>query len=242
VHFQDAGVYGRIVHLQPVQWVDGWPLMGSVKGDGGGEPVLRHQKPLTLSRASVAAPQTGDEFDAPRLGFQWQWNANHRDAWFSLSARQGWLRLFPQPIAGEKLETQANLLLQKFPARAFTAETLLEGALQTGEEAGLAVVGKVSAELALEKTAAGPQLVLRIDGQARFSRELPSPTVKLRVAVQDGGVCRFSFASGTEWVEIPVDFQAQKGVWIGARVGLYAMSHGLAAPASHADFDWFRIT
>lgn len=28
VHFQDKGVYGRIVHLNPVKWEDGWPLMG----------------------------------------------------------------------------------------------------------------------------------------------------------------------------------------------------------------------
>ena len=28
VHFQDKDAYGRIVHLQPVQWVNNWPLMG----------------------------------------------------------------------------------------------------------------------------------------------------------------------------------------------------------------------
>lgn len=241
VHFQDAGVYGRIVHLQPVHWVDGWPLMGKVNGDGCGEPVLRHQKPPTLSRAPVAMPQTSDEFDAPRLGYQWQWNANHRDAWFSLSARTGWLRLFPQSSAGDRLELQPNLLLQKFPARSFSAETSLAGALQAGEEAGLVIAGKASAALALEKTIAGQQLVLRIDGQVRFSRELASQIVKLRVTVKGGGLCRFSYATGASWTEIPVEFQAKKGVWIGARVGLCAVARGTTAPAGHADFDWFRI-
>jgi beta-xylosidase len=28
-HFQDKGVYGRIVHLQPLSWrADGWPQIG----------------------------------------------------------------------------------------------------------------------------------------------------------------------------------------------------------------------
>ncbi len=29
LHFQDAGIFGRITHLQPVKWRNGWPLMGS---------------------------------------------------------------------------------------------------------------------------------------------------------------------------------------------------------------------
>ena len=40
VHFQDRGAFGRIVHLQPMQWRDGWPVIGSdPDGDGIGEPV-----------------------------------------------------------------------------------------------------------------------------------------------------------------------------------------------------------
>ena len=38
LHFQDRGVYGRILHLNPVTWVDGWPVMGvDNDGDGCGE-------------------------------------------------------------------------------------------------------------------------------------------------------------------------------------------------------------
>ena len=41
IHFQDKGAYGRIVHLQPMQWlVSGWPLIGEdPDGDGVGHPV-----------------------------------------------------------------------------------------------------------------------------------------------------------------------------------------------------------
>lgn len=44
MHFQDVGAYGRLVHLQPMKWVDDWPVIGIDKdGDGCGEPVLTYK-------------------------------------------------------------------------------------------------------------------------------------------------------------------------------------------------------
>lgn len=41
---QDVGAYGRLVHLQPMKWVDDWPVIGVDKdGDGCGEPVLTYK-------------------------------------------------------------------------------------------------------------------------------------------------------------------------------------------------------
>ena len=46
LHFQSSGVWGRIVHLQPVVWKNGWPLIGKdINNDGIGEPVLEWDKP-----------------------------------------------------------------------------------------------------------------------------------------------------------------------------------------------------
>ncbi len=66
VHFQDADVYGRVVHLQPVHWHDGWPLMGA-----HGEPVSHHAKPHVASAQKNSEPATSDEFSSPKLGLQW---------------------------------------------------------------------------------------------------------------------------------------------------------------------------
>lgn len=42
VHFQERDPYERIVHLQPVKWVDDWPVIGIDKDDDGkGEPTPR---------------------------------------------------------------------------------------------------------------------------------------------------------------------------------------------------------
>ncbi len=41
LHFQDRDAYGRVVHLQPMKWVNNWPVIGVDKiGLGKGEPVL----------------------------------------------------------------------------------------------------------------------------------------------------------------------------------------------------------
>ena len=81
VHFQCADLYGRIAHLQPVRWQDGWPLMGEDRDHNGvGEPVLVRSKPKISLRVPRAVPATSDDFNGSTLGVQWQWQANHKGA------------------------------------------------------------------------------------------------------------------------------------------------------------------
>jgi len=241
VHFQDAGVYGRIVHLQPVKWEDGWPMMGAER-NGVGEPVSSAAKPVQSDGVQLVIPQTSDEFDALQLGLQWQWHANHSDNWCQLGKRLGWLRLHPQRISSETLARQPNLLLQKFPARTFTAETLLEFLPEhVGEEAGLIVTGQTYASLGIEKTQSGNQLFLRIDGERKFYQPTNSNIVRLRVTVRDGGSCHFSFTDAGDFMEIPHPYQAQKGIWIGAKIGLYSVKRTENAPSGHVNVDYLRF-
>ncbi len=240
VHFQDAGVYGRITHLQPVQWQDGWPMMGQNR-DGIAEPVLHHAKPAG-AKGHPLTPQTSDEFDSPTLGLQWQWHANHLDHWCELGRRKSWLRLHPQFAAQSKLNQLPNLLLQKFPARAFTLETSLDfSSARPGEEAGVIVAGQASAALAIQKTDSDIQLVLNFDGAQTVVRTVVTEVVQLRVTVADGGRCTFSFSTVDGPIALPETFQATKGVWIGAKIGLYALTRRKNQPPGHADFDYFRF-
>jgi len=56
------------------------------------------------------------------------------------------------------------------------------------------------------------------------------------------GTCQFSFAADGEFVTVPAAFTATKGVWIGARAGLFATSPAADGTGGHADFDYFRFT
>ena len=77
LNFQDKDAYGRVVHLNPMKWVDDWPVIGIDKdGDGCGEPVAKYKKPKS-NYSTVVNPQESDEFNNPALGKQWQWHANY---------------------------------------------------------------------------------------------------------------------------------------------------------------------
>jgi beta-xylosidase len=156
LHFQEILPYGRVVHLEPMKWLDDWPVMGD-----GGQPVLKHEKPDVGRKWPVEIPQTSDEFDGTKLGLQWQWWANPPDGGYSLSARPGFLRLFAviQP-AGRVLFDCPNLLLQKFPAEKFAVTSRLDVShLGVGDRAGLVIAGMLTSALQVERLPAGVRLL-----------------------------------------------------------------------------------
>lgn len=241
-HFQDAGLYGRIMHVQPVRWQDGWPLMGEDKdGNGIGEPVMRLRKPVDKKTTVKALPQTSDEFDSPTLGLQWQWHANHADNWCSLTERKSHLRLFAQ--SATDFTKAPSVLQQKFPARAFVVETQVEfSPKQIGEEAGLAVMGRDSAALVIRHSDTGRQFVWRHNAEETVIGDGPDAPLKIRVSVADGGDCTFSYDAGDGFVAAPESFKAREGVWIGAKVGIFCIGATAGSAAGHADFDYFRFS
>ncbi len=254
LHFQDRGAYGRVVHLQPVVWKDGWPLMGTdIDGDGIGEPVPEWNKPDVGKTYPVKIPQTTDEFNARALGLQWQWHANPRQGWYSLPGAPGHLRLFSvrNPTQEGNLWRVPNLLLQKFPAPFFTA-----GAKMTfhprlvGEKAGLVVMGKEWGYLAMHRTGSGQELAMcagtYFQGYDKTetieSIGLENDSCYLRVTVGHRANYHFSYSlDGETYHPIGRECQATAGTWIGAKVGLFAINPNLQDGAGHADFDWFRI-
>lgn len=240
IHFQESQPYGRITHLQPVTWKDGWPLMGvNQDANGKGEPVLTYRKPKVSAKVTPAVPQTSDEFDAEKLGLQWQWHANHQDDWHSLTARPGHLRLFAQP-AKKLWSDSSNLLLQKTPAREFSVETRVECSTAM-LEAGLTVAGISSASLAVVQESAGVwKAVFRIDQEIVETQPLQTCSAKFSLNFADGGDVQFYFAEpGGSPKKIGRVFKAVEGKWIGAKVGVFCL--GQKDAKAYADFDYFRF-
>jgi beta-xylosidase len=254
LHFQDLDAYGRVVHLQPMRWRDdGWPVMGvDADGDGKGEPVRTHRKPDTRAASPTPGPPASDEFDGPRLGLQWQWQANPDRAWMSLTAARGTLRLYARPApASNNLWMAPNLLLQKWPAPEFVVTAALNVmSLAEGDTAGLIIFGQDYAWLGLRKTASGLRLVSAVAKDARDGKpeqelaglDAGGPVIYLRVTVMTGGRCRFAFsADGARFTPAGDEFVAKAGQWVGAKVGLFAVAKTGAARTGHADWSWFRV-
>ena len=254
VNFQDRGAYGRIVHLQPVTWKDRWPLIGSdINNDGIGEPVAEWQKPDVGKTYPIIIPQTSDEFDSSKLGLQWQWHANPRSNWYSLTEHPGNVRLFAVKNLTQNgnLWFVPNLLLQKFPAPSFTATTKITfNPDLINEESGLVVMGKEWAFIALTKTENGLQLGMYtgtyFEGYDKTemieSVDIKTNSCYLKVEVNTDAVCSFSYSlTGEDYKPIGKNFTATKGTWIGAKVGIFNLNPNIIDSKGYTDFDWFRI-
>jgi len=246
VHFQDAGLYGRIVHLQPVAWKNGWPVIGEDFDENGiGEPVAQWRKPACKSPNEVASPATSDEFRSKTLGLQWQWNANHSDDWCRVGESDGVLRLISLPTKCERLALVPNILCQKFPARSFRVDVTLDlHAKHPGEQAGVVVLGKEFAALYIQETGHGFLIALKVNDQIVWSTDLGLGKVRLSVEVRDGGMCEYSYSPMARFGDIAIGhkFQAMQGVWIGARIGVFAIAPNAIGPGGWVDIDEFQFS
>ena len=258
LHFQDKGAYGRVVHLQPMQWRDDWPVIGvDNDGDGKGEPVLTYKKPTVGKiKASVTAPPESDDFNTVALGRQWQWQANPEATWSFLYPASGVLRLYAArvPTDARNYWDVPNILLQKFPAEEFITTTKLTFSPHptlAGEAAGLIVYGQAYAALSLRNTPEGVYLVQTYCADApggkpeteKLIEKMNDNTVYLRVTVGKGARCQFTYsADGITYAPVGEVFQAEPGRWIGAKVGIFCTRTLSTNDAGYADFDWFTVT
>jgi beta-xylosidase len=258
LHFQDKGVYGRVVHLQPMVWKDNWPVIGVDKdGDGKGEPVLTYKKPNVGKVYPLNTPQESDEFNNAKLGLQWQWMANAKPAWMFMNTAKGALRLYSYKPPGNtaNLWFTPNVLLQKFPADEFTATaklTFFPNNKLENERTGLTIMGLSYACIALKSTKADGllliQTVCKDADKGTSEREeviakINSPSIYLRVKAGKNGLCNFSYSTdGLTYYNADQSFTAEPGRWIGAKVGLFCTRDSHSNDSGYADVDWFRVT
>lgn len=256
MHFQDKDAYGRIVHLQPMKWVNDWPIIGVEKGKKGvGEPVMTHKKPNVGKTYAVATPAESDEFDDVRLGKQWQWQANPDGTWL-MPSKDGHLTLYTQqaPTDVKNLLDIPNILTQKFPAEEFTATCMLRliGNEKVGNErAGFAVVGEDYSHLYISEVKGQQTLHYGackngLTGGKENAQELTKIPAKgyvhLRVSVGKDARCQWSYSlDGENFTNAGDVFKARPGKWIGATLGLYAVRENKINDSGFAEVDWFRI-
>ena len=291
VHFSDRDAYGRIVYLEPMKWrTDGWPVIGvDEDGDGCGDPVEEYEMPKGGKLGTQTLyPQVSDEFNDGKIGLQWQWLGKSAD-FAGWATPYGFYRQYTKAVESCKLKVESgggkdlrpslwktpNLMVQKFPAFAFTATMKARvGAKEATEESGLIIQGRSYARIGLRYT--GKQefevvyvecrdadkgkdedkaVVLATVPATVIGAGLRTANVKdvwLKVDVTPGEIpekglgpkatCEFSWSlDGEKWTKCDKTFQAREGKWIGATVGIYAVSGQECRDRGWIDVDWFRV-
>lgn len=265
LHFQDKGAYGRVLHLNPMKWINDWPIIGVDKdGDGCGDPVSRYRKPKIGKTYPIETPVESDEFDTRKLGLQWEWHANYQDV-FGFTTNMGYARIYGHELSPhfKNFWEVPNLLMQKFPAEEFTATAKLKvSAKDDGQLSGLIIMGWDYSWIGVEKQ--GEKFLLKqavckdaeqgnleqvstlavLEPSRKFEAGLfPNyeREIYIRVHVGKGAYCRFSYSlDGKKFTEAGTLFKARQGKWIGAKVGMFSVTpHG--KERGWVDVDWFRV-
>lgn len=246
-----APFQGRPQCLEPVTWIDGWPLIGrDVDGDGIGEPVPQHKKPI--DGFPVSAPPTDDDFDTATLGLQWEWNHNPRDTHWSITERPGWLRLkASRPVPGDQHPMKGdantfwracNTLSQRIMGiTTGTAVAKLDlSGMSPGQRAGFVRFGGVYHLLGVSADGSGKRTLFFRDNLGRDTAgpEIRSDQLWIRTR-NDGDQATFEYSlDGQRFGRLGPPFTIKFGRWTGDRLGFFCWNE--QAETGHIDIDSFR--
>ncbi len=229
---------GRIVSLLPVEWRDGWPMMGDISKETPGSMVWSARMPAPSVKLEM---DRTDDFDGNILGAQWQWNYQPRADKWSLIERPGWLRLKAfRPLESDKLLKAGNTLTQRSFRCAHNEVTVKMDISQMadGQHAGLTHFAEHSGCLGVMKTNGTTWLEFRRDDRSQQSDAVTGNMIWLRSVWGLDGVSRFSYSfDGKEFKEVNA-FPLSWGYYRGDRIGIYNFNN--QAESGQVDIDYLH--
>ena len=251
---------GRPQCLEPVTWIDGWPIIGvDIDDDGIGEPVWSYKKPI--NGFPIKAPQTDDEFNSATLGHQWEWNHNSRDTHWSLTERNGYLRLkastllpneegYGPVVSSYNSEIGINADFWRAPntisqrimgntTGTATAKVDLSG-MAVGQCAGMVRVGGLFHLVGVKMNENGSKQLFFMDKEGKETEGEIIETDKLYLRTQNNGDQAFFEYStnGKDFLKIAHDFTLEFGKWSGDRIGFFCWNN--KKEEGFFDIDYFH--
>ena len=230
---------GRIVSLLPVEWHDGWPMMGDrTNGDLG---TMVWQGAMPAAQKSKPSIQRSDDFNASSLPPQWQWNYQPRAEKFSLTERKGWLRLYAfQPLEEGKFLKVGNTLTQR-SFRSAQNEVVVKLDIShtaDGLHAGLCHFAEHSASLGIVNHD-GTNYLEWTDNDRRTRHQAISSTILyLRSAWGLDGKSQFSYSLDGDHYTPLGQYQLSWGFYRGDRIGIYCFNE--LDGQGYLDVDYFH--
>jgi alpha-N-arabinofuranosidase len=252
---------GRETFLTPVRWEEGWPIVSP----GAGRVEFEHPVPDLPEHRWPSRPAC-DSFEGTELDLCWNFLRTPREAFYSLAARPGTLRLKLRP---ERLSEWVNPSFVgrrqqhiHFAARAamdFTPRAEHECAgmvlLQNSHFHFRLVVTQGSEGAVVRliqcKGEEGPRYRMLDRAPAREStlgeRAVDAGRVYFKVEAHGQAYSFYVASAAEDWQPIAENVDGRilstpvAGGFVGAYIGMYASSNG--QPSDNvADFDWFEYT
>ncbi|WP_240475240.1 glycoside hydrolase family 43 protein [Flavobacterium reichenbachii] len=244
--FRDFGGVGRIPYFVPVQWENGWPILG----ENGKVPQYLD---LPVSKGLIPGIVSSDDFSRKKgdreLPLVWQWNHNPDNSSWSVKERKGYLRLRTASVTNTLTQAK-NTLTQRTFGPECSASVLLEvSKMKEGDFAGLSLLQKEFGLLAV-KVENGSKKMVMLDAVKGNQREVESVSL-LQDKVYFKVVCdfkdktdtgRFFYSlDGKKWTSIgnPIKMPYTIPHFMGYRFGLF--NYAVKELGGYVDFDYFHL-
>jgi len=245
--FRDYGAVGRIPYLAPVNWEDGWPVIGN----GGKVP---DSLSLPNSKGLIPGIVVSDEFTRekgePALPLVWQWNHNPDKEHWSLSERKGYLRITTGRV-DTSFYLARNSLTQRTIGPECTGSTLLDiSNLKEGDFAGLALLQSKYGQVGVKYEDGEKYVVMINTGSGKAVEEERIPITQSKIYLK--ATCDFSDLKdeanfyyshdGISWEKIGNVLKMQYTLphFMGYRFALF--NYAIKSNGGYVDFDYFHIT
>ena len=224
-HFQQFHQLGRVVHLQPMHWKDGWPVIGvDIDMNGVGEPVESWRKPNIKKQTAITLPDASDSFSSERLGLQWQFNHNPVNEAWSLTERNG--KITFHALRADNFKEARNTLTQKtmgYTGCATVKMTWQAKDLSNGQRCGLACMGGQNWQIGIMQEDGKTYVYLEKENETIQKKAIKGNTIYLRMeadAIKNEYQLLYSH-NAKEFSTLAGKFPMSFGNWKGVRVGLY---------------------
>ena len=211
--FQDRGGVGRVPTVMPCRWINGWPMLGDEDGK-----VPERVRPVVAGQPKGAIVKS-DDFSSDKLGLHWQWNHNPvNDAW-SLTEREGWLRLKTSRVV-DNLYLAPNTLTQRMEGPRCSGVVVMDlTKMRDGDRAGFAAFNSNTGALLIKKT--GKKLTLEMSEQSVTL----SDRDKEVTGVEEKAMESVALQQTKVWLRIDADFRpAENGGYAGRDVAQFYYS------------------
>ncbi|MDP1815522.1 MAG: glycoside hydrolase 43 family protein [Leadbetterella sp.] len=244
--FRDNGGMGRIPYLVPVEWKNGWPVLGE-----------NEKVPMTLNlpanKTLIPNLVNTDEFtrkkEDAKLPLVWQWNHNPDNNLWSVTERKGFLRLKTGRIDTSFVSAK-NTLTQRTIGPESTGSIALDvSKMKDGDIAGLGLLQKNYGFVGL-KNENGTKSIIMVSTKGGKAVEIDKVPVsqntlyfKAECNFKDRtDVANFFYSlDGKSWTKIgePLKMPYTLPHFMGYRYSLF--NYATKEIGGFADFDYFRI-
>ena len=241
--FVDSGPFGRFPSLQPVTWVDGWPMIGV-----NGKAVATYKKPNVGKTYPIKHFPTSDEFNEKKLGIQWGWNHNPDESKWSLTKRQGFLRLNTATVTSDFRSARNTLTQRPFAKHNQTIPTIAitkmdVSKMKDGDIAGLAVFQDPYAFIAVKQQKGRKYILMVNNGKTVDSVAISASVIYLRTLASNAtGKATFEYSFDNEnYKSIGEDLIMQFSLKIFTGNKFCLFNYATKQAGGYVDIDWFRV-